>query len=290
MIFHKIIVVLILTWFVQERANAQKLYQLRTVNDSARFQLTVQGGRLAIRWMGNPPDWPKVQNFPEIRAVRLEESDLVVVYKPGNTTNQSSYTFGFRVTADDGPIVIPNGYEIIESPSGDGKENLRQYVWQDAAETLFAPGRTYTLHLRRILMGAVNCTGVRPQFTLKQQLPYYGVALAGVAAAGIGLFLFKRSNQEYDQYGAYWEQGLTRTDAQRFFDDAKTFKKNGQMLLYSGLAVTGADALLYYFKWRKIKKNQKMYDDYCTPKTSFLAVRPVSNPVTVIGARLIWQF
>lgn len=272
-------------------AGAQKLYPLRTIQDSVRFQLTVQGGRLTIRWLGDAPSWKKVQDFPEIRDVRLEESDLVVEYKPGKAANQSSYSLGLlHVTADDGPVVVPNSYEITEFPSGDDKENLRRYVWQDAAEALFVPGRTYTLHLRRILMGAVNCTTVRPEFTLKQQIPYYGVALAGIASSGVGLYLFKRSKQEYNQYTATWENAQTAQEAQPFRDKAVQLNKNGQYLLYSGLAITGADALLYYLKWRKIKHRQKMFDTFCAPKTTFLELRPTSNATTALGLRLTWQW
>ena len=83
-------------------------------------------------------------------------------------------------------------------------------------------------------------------------------------------------------------------EANEFLDDAKDFKKTGQALLYGGLAVAGIDAALYYLKLRKIRRKQKLYDDFCVPKTSFLTLRPLANPLVsgraTLGARLEWRF
>ena len=275
-------------------AFAQKLYPLRFLDDSVRFQLVVREGRLALQWVDGPPVWQKGRDFPEIQEVRLEESDLMVEYAPVATSSSLSFRLTLRVSAADGPIVAPADYDVSETPAAIGKTNLNRQTWQDAAETLFVPGRTYTLHLHRDPMGAVNCTDERPQFALRRQLPYYGVALAGVATAGIGLYLFKRSDDSYNTYKTYWADARSGDEANEFLDDAKDFKKTGQALLYGGLAVAGIDAALYYLKLRKIRRKQKLYDDFCVPKTSFLTLRPLANPLVsgraTLGAHLEWRF
>lgn len=293
--FHKIPLLFIALLLLSASGLAQKTFPLKTLNDSARFQLAVREGQLALQWIGTPPNWQKERGFPEIRDVRLEESDLVVEYVQGATNAQYSYTFSLKVSADDGPIVAPSGYEISEAPAGDSKDKLlRRHTWQNAAEALFIPGRSYTLHLRRDLMGAVNCTDERPRFMLNRQLPYYGAALAGLASSGIGLYLFKRADDEYDQYKQFWADARSAKEAEDFLTKADRFNKNGQILLYSGLAVTGVDALLYCLKLRKIRGNQATYDKFCGQKTSFWELRPTASPSTsgfaMLGARFAWHF
>ena len=277
-----------------EAAFTQKLYPLQVLEDSARFQLVAREGRLVLQWVDGQPNWQKVRDFPDIQGVQLEESDLMVEYASVATPGRLSFSLTFGVSTTDAQSIAPTDYGLSEAPSASGKSTLNRQTWQDAAETLFEPGRIYTLHLRRSLMGAVNCTDGRPQFALRQQLPYYGVALAGLATTGIGLYLFKRSNQSYDSYKQYWVDARSETEASRFLTDAKNFDKNGQILLYSGLAVTGMDALLYYLKLRKIRRKQKLYDTFCGQKTSLLMLRPLANPLasggTALGARLEWRF
>lgn len=259
-------------------AHAQKLYPINTLRDSARFQLVVQQGQLALQWVDAAPVWQKRQGFPEIRAVRLEDADLVLEYLPVQTGGQSSYVVALRIASNDGPLLAPQQYEISESNFSEGNQSLRRQVWQDAAETLFEPGKTYTLHLRRDLMKPVDCKAERPTFTLKQKLPYYGTGVAALVGGGAGLYLLKRSNEEYDLYREYWAEARSQTEAQPFLDRAKRFRTGGQVLCYGSLAILGADAVFYWLRLRRVQKRQGLYDEFCAPKTSYWEVRPLVAP------------
>lgn len=270
----------------------QGLYPLKTLHDSIQFGIVPIPGGLSL--LIDEPAWQKAAGFPEIRGVSIIESDLVVEYLEGKS-KQSSYEFKMRVSSNDGPIVAPNGYEISETPvSTENGQSVRRYIWQDATEALFVPGRMYTLHIQRSLMGAVNCQDPRPAFKLSKQLPYYGGALVGLTSSGIGLYLLKRSDDEYEQYRQFWSDARSETEADVFYKNAKKYRKNGQILLYSGLALTGIDAVLYYVKWNKIKRKQQLYDKFCGSNTSYFEFKPGSNSNLAgfipAGARLAWHF
>jgi hypothetical protein len=279
--------------FYTGAVSGQQLYPLKQMTDSVRFQLVVRQGILELQWMGEAPVWKRVSNFPEIRSVRLEEGDLMVDYAPGKATAQSAYSLAIRVTAADGPIISPNGYETRETAVSQGADPLRRYIWLDAAEALFAPGRTYTLYVTRRLMGSVSCEGDRPVFSMARRLPYYGSAVVGTVAAGLGVYLFRRSTDEYTRYEEIWANERTEAEAQPFLDRARRADRNGQVLLYSGLAVLGTDALLYYLKWRKIRQKQRLYDDFCGAKTSLHwqpGLQLHSNGRLGVGATLSYRF
>lgn len=272
---------------------AQKLYPLNSITDSARFQLVVQQQALVLQWADGTPVWKQSGNFPKIRSVHLEEGDLIIEYLQGKATDQSSYSFAMRVTAADGPIVLPNGYEIVETTASDGQTTFRRYIWQDAAETLFAPGRTYTLFLTRRLMGNVNCEKTRPSFTTTQQLPYYGGMIAGAVSGGVGIYLLQLSNNEYKRYREVWENEGTDAQARPFLQRAEKADRHGQLLLYSGLAIMATDAVLYYLKHRKIRQKQRLYDEFCTNKTSLQwhpGIQIRSNGRVTVGTTLSYRF
>jgi hypothetical protein len=128
---------------------------------------------------------------------------------------------------------------------------------------------------------------------MARRLPYYGSAVVGTVAAGLGVYLFRRSTDEYTRYEEIWANERTEAEAQPFLDRARRADRNGQVLLYSGLAVLGTDALLYYLKWRKIRQKQRLYDDFCGAKTSLHwqpGLQLHSNGRLGVGATLSYRF
>jgi hypothetical protein len=259
---------------------AQKLYPLRILQDSAVFKLAFQEGRLMLAWAGQAPVWQTKSDFPVLRQIGLEESDLVIQYAPGKAPAQLSYTINAYIRKQNGERILSVTTNEGAVRNADEKAPLRQWVWQDAVESLLEPGETYTLFVTRSLMGAVNCTGDRPVFTLKKQIPYYGVAVAGLTSTAIGLYQLNRSNSEYDAYRQYWSDERSQEEAQPLFDKAENLRSNGRILLYSGLGVTAVDAVLFFLKNRKIKARQRLYDSFCGNNSLGLQIRPQVVPLS----------
>ena len=260
---------------------AQKLYPLQSISDSLGFRLVVANRQPAIQWLAVPDAvlGARRGDYPVVTAILLRESDLVVQYEPGRSPGDQSSLIEPGLQLPDGSRIVPQPHELSDATADAGK-GLRELVWLDALEYLPDFGATYALHLRRARMGAVNCSGERPVFSLKKQLPHYAVAGAGLALVGLGQVYNQQKKDAYAQYRAYWADGKTREEADDpFLKTAEDKKKAAEWSTYAGLALLGADAIWYVVRALKIKRLQKTYDKFCTPPaTSFLQIRPATFP------------
>ena len=261
---------------------AQNLYPLQSVYDSIGFRLDVVNRRPALRWLAVPDGVQGVRrgDYPLVAAILLREGDLVLQYEPGRSPADQSYRIELEIQLPDGSRIAPQPQELTEAVAETGK-GLRELIWQDALEYLPDFEAKYALLLRRSLMGAVNCSGERPVFSLKKQLPHYVLAGAGLALVGLGQVYNQQKKDAYAQYRAYWADGKTREEAEDpFLKTATDKKKAAELSTYVGLALLGADAVWYAVRALKIKARQKTYDKFCAPPpaTSFLQVKPAAIP------------
>jgi len=265
---------------------AQNLYPLQSVSDSLGFRIGVTNRQPTLLWLAEPDGVRGVRrgDYPVIATILLRESDLVVQYEPGRSPAEQAYRIELELRLPDGVRIVPQPHELPETGAEVGK-GLREIVWQDALEYLSDFEATYGLLLRRSLMGAVNCSGERPVFSLKKQLPHYVGAGAGLALIGLGQVYNQQQKDAYAQYRAYWADGKPREEAEDpFLNTAQDKKKAAELSTYAGLALLGADALWYVMRALKIKRRQNTYDKFCAspPATSLLQVKPVTFPAGML--------
>lgn len=264
-------------------ASAQKLYPLRVLDDSVAFQITVQNGQLELRTPAEAEAFKSKKDFPTLIALRLEGSDLVLEYQPRKAADILSYDITLRLQLADGQIINPLAYEISNAEQAGG---IRRLVWLDAAEHLPDFSAGYSLLVRRSLMGAVNCEGRRPTFSLKKKVPHYAAGGVGLVLIGLGQVYRDQRDGYYSDYQKNWVEGLPVPDETNNFQKTAVEKdRNARICTWTGLAILGVDALLFTWRGQKIKKKQKVYDKFCGTSTSF-NLRPVWMPGTGLGLGL----
>ncbi|MDO8368733.1 MAG: hypothetical protein Q7T20_18180 [Saprospiraceae bacterium] len=252
-------------------AFGQKTYPLKVADDSIVFHLAVQNGRLALVAPADEEFFKSKNDFPTLLALRLEASDLVLEYQPRKSTDMAS-NLTLRLQLPDGQQLSPLPYEFSDVETSPG---MRRLVWLDAAERLPDFSATYVLHVRRALMGAVNCEGPRPAFTLKKQLPHYAVGGVGLVLVGLGQVYRNQRDDRYADYQQRWQDGFPAPDESNSpLNAAKEKDRNARICTWTGLAVLGIDALLFARRSLNFKKKQRVYDKFCGTTTS-LNLRPV---------------
>lgn len=265
-------------------AFGQKLYPLQVADDSIAFRLTVQNGMLALAAPTDGEIFKSKKDFPTLLALRLEGSDLVLAYQPRKAADALSYNLSLRLQLPDGQQISPLAYEVSDAEQSAG---LRRFVWRDVAEQLPDFNETYVLRIRRSLMGAVNCEGPRPTFTLKKRLPHYAAGGVGLVLVGLGQLYRNQRDGYYTDYQQRWADGLPAPEeTSNALKTAKEKDRAASICTWTGLAILGADALLYTWRGLKIKKRQKVYDKFCGTSTSF-NIRPQWLPGSGLGIAVI---
>lgn len=240
----------------------QKLFPLQRVTDSMQIVvLPGPGGLLTLQITPGSFVYDRGRDYPLIQQLRLQESDLLIEYQPPTESAGRSYSLEVYIRSEQGDLFLPSYYALKTVESG----NVRQLVWRDIAEALLDPTQTYFLCIRRAQMGAVNCEGPRPEFTLKKRLPYFGAATAGVALVGVGQIFQQQKRNAYGTYRQFWADERSRSEAQPYLDDARRYKKTAEICTYSGLALLLVDACLYSWRQRAVKHKQRTYDRFCKP-------------------------
>jgi len=269
-----------LVLLLSQLVSAQKLYPLRVLDDSIPFQITTQNGKLELRTPTATEVFNSKKDFPTLIALRLEGSDLVLEYQPQKTADILSYDITLRLQLADGQTINPLAYELSNVEQAGGTSRL---VWLDAVEYLPDFSAGYSLHVRRSLMGAVNCEGRRPTFSLKKQLPHYAAGSVGLVLVGLGQVYRDQRDTYYSDYQKNWADGLPVPDDKNNKQKTAVEKnRNASICTWTGLAILGVDALLFVWRGQKIKKKQRVYDKFCGTSTSF-NLRPVLMPGAGLG-------
>lgn len=239
---------------------AQQQYPLRTLTDSVVGTVQIQQHQYRLI---NPDisTLLKARNgFPAVLDIRIVESDLILEYED-LPASETWYDVTLSVRLPDGQILNAPP-EFSREQTGQVKSRLK--TWPDATEYLQPSDMPYTLIIRRIQMGLVNCEAIRPAFSLKQKMPYYSAAGVGLVLVGVGQVYRAQQNDYYRTYEAAWADGSPRPLAddnprQKALKSRKAF----QICTWAGIGLLAADATLFSIKRLKIKKKQQVYDQFC---------------------------
>jgi len=250
-------------------AFGQNLYPVKQDTGRFSFKISVLNSQLALVPIGETDLFRDKKDFPAIVAVRLEGADLVLEYRLKKNKDDLTYKIALGLQMPDSTYVTPPEYELSYEAGAGGTQRL---VWLDMAENLPDFTTTYTLLTYRSLMGAVNCEGLRPTFTLKKKLPHYAAGGVGLALLGLGQVYRKQRDDYYADYQRRWVEGLPAPEPSgNPYETALEKDHSARVATWTGVGILAADALLYAYRAVQIKKKQKMYDKFCGQKTSMLS-------------------
>ncbi len=253
---------------------AQKLYPVRDRIDSLSFRLAIIEGHMALEWEGNPAVFQPTREFPQIVAIQLEDGDLTVTYLEGRSPGRNSYQLSLSLQTANGVILTPPAYALRDHERSDDRPGQYRLIWMDFAEQWLRLGNSYKLFIRRSLMGVVNCSGERPEFPFKKQVPHFAAGGIGAALIGLGAVYRHQSNTAYANYQKFWTGGKPKAESAPFLEEAQKQDQNAQICTYAGLAILGVDLLWYGLRRWKIGRAQHNYDQYCNKSTSSIDLAP----------------
>lgn len=254
---------IILFIFFSLNADCQKLYPIKLVRDSFKFKIGFVDGKMLMVKSDPNLTLSAPKGFPNILKIELEESDIVLTYRRALGEQEQSYRLNMRLKRQDGVQIIPSAYALSNEQPISGTPNEFHLSWMNVVEDNLEFDTEYTLFIERSLMGAVNCETPRPEFNLRQKIPYYTIVSAGLVLCGLGQIYFSQSSNQYDQYTSFWKQGKPLSESQTFYNQAKIADRNAKICTYTGLGIATISTVLYYLKWKKIHKKQRVYDQFC---------------------------
>ncbi|HNG91106.1 MAG TPA: hypothetical protein PK858_12905, partial [Saprospiraceae bacterium] len=149
------------------RADAQGLHPLKTVTDSLRIRVVALQNRLALEWLDRDPAGKgRKGGFMTITDLRLDDADLALDYAPDKVRKGFLLSVGLSLRADGTDEVLePPAGEVLEGDVPGG----RRITLLDGTERSLELGRTYTLYVRKSLLGPVACDKPRPSFSVGRQ-------------------------------------------------------------------------------------------------------------------------
>ena len=273
-------------WLFACSAFSQSSFLLREGVDSVGFTLGVQSGKLAIT---APSQGSRTLRYLDLSDLKLSDADLVLEFQPRSIPKGLDLELRLELRDAQGKLIRPGPFAVSRSAPSGASKGMHQISWLDATENVLELG-SYTLYIRQELRGTINCSGKRPEFSIKQQLPYYGVAGAGLMMSGLGLVSNARKKDAYQRYQEVWANEGQKSEAAVHLEAAQTQEKRAKILLYGGLAVLGVNAGLYTWRWIRVRHRQQQYDTYCAPENeSGIRLEPVldwSGNGMAVGARI----
>jgi len=280
---HCLPILLGLFWIVY--CPAQNLYPLDTATDSFHIRVVAAQNRLALEWLDRAANGARKRDFMTVTDIRLDDADLVLTYAPEKVKKDFLLSVGISLRTDEGgEIFEPKANETVESDAPGGK----QITLLDGTERTLELGRTYTLYVRKSLLGPVACDKPRPVFTVAKQLPYYGVAVVGGVFMGFAALYATQSTDANDNYTRLWKEGEPGgqdSEAARFLTKAQDKKKAARICGWTGAAILAADAFFYGKKWFRFREKQRIYDKFCGKKPAELGIVPNG-----LGVGLAYKF
>jgi len=282
---------LLITLLLPLAATAQRLYPLRTATDSLRVRVIAAQNRLSLEWLDREPGGKgRKRDFMTITDLRLDDADLVLDYAPDKVDKGMLLSVGIALR--------PEGSDETFTPSSDETPETdlpvgKRITLLDGTERSLELGRTYTLYVRKALLGPVNCDKPRPTFSAAQQMPYYGAAVAGGVLVGLSALHRSQSRTAYDDHARLWaagESGGEGSEAARLYQEAKDKRKSARIYGIAGAAVFAADAYFFGKKWLHVREKQRMYDQFCGKKPATLGFAPTTLGGAGAGVGLVFQW
>ena len=253
------------------------------------FQVTEKNNTLFID-KGKLPD----QNLLPVVDVRLSDADLKIDIQTKGLKKGFRYDIQLVLTHSNGVSIKPDKNRLAAISADPG--GLITYIWMDLTETYLDLNGRYTLVVKKYLQGEIDCQDKRPEFTVKQQWPHYVAAGAGLGLIGIGQLYRLQKEDAYDTYRSYWSEDLKGAEALPYLERAREKEKDMRTYTITGIAVLGADALVFVIRQLAVRQKQQLYDKYCAPKTGLtFEAHPFVDPGSAgsnpaIGSKIIINF
>lgn len=226
----------------------------------------------------------------------LRNGELIISYDLLPTTEEQHYVLSLDITLNGEPIHLAPEY--LKGSIG---QNLNggtgTIIWTNLLEQYINLKGQLKVRLIAHIWGdffarfGIDCSADRPDFTVKQQIPYYAAAGVGLISIGVGQIFRSKRN---DIYNNQYKTSSTLDQATPHYDDANNKHHTYLILTYAGTAILLADATWYIIRQIKTKRNQKLYDRFC--KQPSLSLKPVfelpSNGTLTgqAGVKLVYTF
>jgi len=135
----------------------------------------------------------------------------------------------------------------------------------------------------------VDC-GIKPTFTNKQKMPFYTAGIVGAGSLVAGQLLERKAQTDYEDL---YRTQKSETDAEPFYQDANGTHHTAFIMTYAGAAILAVDAIWFFIKQRRYKKQLDTYNEFCNPELSirpFLENNSPNNFALQPGLRLKYNF
>jgi len=242
------------------------------------FRISLSDGAFEVEWSQNTTrsTFQKF-NVIQISDIRIEGIDLHIEYTIPERDPGLEYAIGMSIEGADSTLIDSNPKEISLNVSGD-RNRVNTLVWRNIIGDVIDPAETYSLLIRTDIYGEI-CSE-EPVLNVAGQLPYYGGAILGLGMIGAGQLYKRQADRSYESYEKLWLNGDENDDALR--EQADQDRKTAQFLTYAGIGVLGLDAILFYLKNRKHRKDVRRYKAFCVGQSE-ISIHPRYNSNTKMG-------
>ncbi|MCB9265902.1 MAG: hypothetical protein H6558_12820 [Lewinellaceae bacterium] len=274
--------------------SGQKLFPLRSATDSIRFSVASEDGKLTLELQ--QPLESGNNAFPSVTGLRLEDGSLLVDYAYRERLKKGlDYEMSIAILPASGFPMLPAPGEVI---GREDKNHTGTLDWPDRTERGLDYGQSYTLIVRKALLGEVDCEAGRPSFGIQQKWPYYATALVGAGMVGLGQVYRKDKEDAYTRYENAWRGGATADSVKIDLKRARDKDTATKWLTFAGWGLLAADALGFAWRWGATKRRQSLFDQYCVSDPAFnLTLEPcllypgaLEGTLAGAGLRLRFEF
>lgn len=244
------------------RLNAQEVLPLASETKVYTCRVIVSAGKLAIAWESDQVFKATRTRFLQIDSVALEQADMVFYYRSSTTKDHTWPDFSITLTGPDGKTFSPPAERWQELPQVAPGEKRRALI--DIAEDQLRLGQTWQLTITSSLYGNFDCTR-RPVFDAAKQWPHWAVAALGAGSIAAALNFNRKKNDNYDLYRQLWRAGNPANEAIPYYNNARQQSKQARTWMAVGIGALALDATLFTVRHRRIRRNQRLYDQFCSP-------------------------
>lgn len=205
-----------------------------------------------------------------VSNIELIDKELVISFNSQTLENGEYFLSKLQVLLDGQPIVIePENLfgEFDKKIEFQQASQSHKILWTNLMEDYINLKGQLEITLVTEIYGTrdlpynVDC-GIKPSFTKKQKLPFIIAGVLGAGSVGAGQIF---NNKSDDQYQTYLSQE-TFDAADPFYQDANKNAKRGGILTIAGASVLAVDAIWFFIKQRRFKKQLETYNEFCNPE------------------------
>ncbi len=205
-----------------------------------------------------------------VSNIELIDKELVISFNSQTLENGEYFLSKLQVLLDGQPIVIePENLfgEFDKKIEFQQASQSHKILWTNLMEDYINLKGQLEITLVTEIYGTrdlpynVDC-GIKPSFTKKQKLPFIIAGVLGAGSVGAGQIF---NNKSDDQYQTYLSQE-TFDAADPFYQDANKNAKRGEILTIAGASVLAVDAIWFFIKQRRFKKQLETYNEFCNPE------------------------